>query len=54
MLYVLIKIFSHASVKRKTKKAAGFEILHFYPSFSSDTVTVKGLKIQVLLLVTIS
>ena len=29
---------------KKCKKADGFKILHFYLSFSSDIMAVKGLK----------
>ena len=36
MLYVLMKILSHASAKKADKKAEGFQILPFYGSFSSD------------------
>ena len=40
MLCVLIKIFSHASAKKKTK-AYGFQMLHFWGSFWNDIVAVK-------------
>ena len=63
MICVVMKILSHASVKKKTKRrrVSNFaivpnmllaseeikqkrnEILHFYWSFSSDIVAVKGL-----------
>ena len=40
MLYILTKVLSHASAKRKTERLQGFKmILHFYWSFSSE----KGL-----------
>ena len=39
-----MKILSHASVKKKTKKFKGFQISHFYWSFLSDTTAVKGLR----------
>ena len=43
MLRVLMQILSYASTQKKTKKKEeGFEISHFYGSFSSDMV-VKGL-----------
>ena len=38
---VLTEIFSNG--KARTKKAYGFQILHYYRSFSSDIVAVKGL-----------
>ena len=44
MLCISMKILSHASVKKTTKKADGFQILHFYGSFSSNLLAVKGLK----------
>ena len=43
MLCVLIKVLSHANVKKKTN-VLGFKISHFYWSFSSDIIAVKGLK----------
>ena len=47
MLYVLMAILSHASVKKKTKKAYGFQTLHFYWLFSSDIMAVKGLMVNI-------
>ena len=44
MLCVLMKILSHVSAKKKGKKAEGFQILHLYLSFSSDTMVVKGFR----------
>ena len=57
VLCVLTKILSHASAKKKRerererrkkkkkkKKALGFQISHFYWSFSGDIMAVKGLK----------
>ena len=44
MLYILTKVLSHASAKRKTERLQGFKmILHFYWSFSSHLMAVKGL-----------
>ena len=43
MLCVLIKILSHASVKKKTKRLMGFEFRTFNVClFSSDVMAVKG------------
>ena len=38
-----MKILSHANAKKKTKKAEGFQISHFYWSFSSDIMAAKEL-----------
>ena len=43
MLCVWMKILSHASAKKETKKAEGFQISRLYWSFSSDIKAVKGL-----------
>ena len=43
ILCVLTEILSDAKARTKKKKAYGFQISHFYRSFSSDTVAVKGL-----------
>ena len=43
MLCVLMKILSHASAKKEDKNDQGFQIWHFYWSFSSDIMAVKGL-----------
>ena len=42
MLFVLNKIFSHASVKKKTETLKGFQISQSYWLFSSVIVVVKG------------
>ena len=44
MLCVLTKTLSHAGAKKENKKAEGFQVLHFYWSFSNDIMAVKGLK----------
>ena len=44
MLWILIKIVSHASAKKK-KMAHGFQISHCYWSFSSNIMAVKWLNI---------
>ena len=44
MLCALMKVLSHASVKKKTKKLKGFKFHAFYGSFSNDIMAVKGLK----------
>ena len=36
-------LLSHASAKKKEKKTQGFQISHFYWSFSNDIVAVKWL-----------
>ena len=38
----VIKIVSHDSAKREEQKAEGFQISHFYGSFSNHTMAVKG------------
>ena len=43
MLCLLMKILSHASAKKKTKR---FQILHFYLLFLSDITAAKGLIIH--------
>ena len=43
VLCILMKIFSHASGKKKGEKAYGFKISQFYDSFSNDIMAVKGL-----------
>jgi len=43
MLCILMKILSHASAKKEDKNDQGFQIWHFYWSFSSDIMAVKGL-----------
>ena len=48
MLSVLMKILSHASAKKKTKKAYGFQISPFYWSFSSGIMAVKRLSRRVM------
>ena len=45
MLCVLMKIFSYASAKKKTN-SQGFQILHFYRSFSSDSMAVMGFSVK--------
>ena len=42
MLRVMMTILSHAGAKTRTE---GFQILHFYGSFSNDIIAVKGLKL---------
>ena len=44
MLWVLMDILPHAGAKIQTKTAYGFQISHFYGSFSNDIMAVKGLK----------
>ena len=44
ILYVLIKLFSHASEKKRNRKDEEFQISHFYWSFSSDIIAMKGLR----------
>ena len=46
MLCNFMKILSHASVKKKTKR---FQISHFCWSFSSDFLAVKGLMLLTVL-----
>ena len=47
MIGVLTRILSHASAKKeKTETVTGFKLLHFYWSFSSDIMAVKGLMFQ--------
>ena len=46
VLSVLMRILSHANAKKKMKKAYGFQILHFYGSFSNDIMAVKGLRVR--------
>ena len=41
---VLVKILLHAGAKKKTKLLTGFQILYFNWLFSSDVMSVKGLK----------
>ena len=38
-----MKIISRAIAKKKTETVKGFDIFHFYWSFSSDIMAVKGL-----------
>ena len=38
-----MEILTHASAKKENKKASAFQILHFYWSFPTDIVVVKGL-----------
>ena len=44
MLCVLVKILSHASGKKKTKRLTDFKFCNFIGSFSGDIMAVKGLK----------
>ena len=55
MLCVSIKILLHARAKKKTeiftgfklsRNIYGFQIFHFYSSFSSDIMAVMGLKLS--------
>ena len=39
----LMKIISRDSAKKEDKKASGFQIPHFYGSFSNDIMAMKGL-----------
>ena len=42
------KSFHMTSVKNKDRNSDGFQILHFYWSFSSDIMAVKGLSAPTL------
>ena len=44
MLCVSMKILSHDSAKKKTKRIQVFKCLHFYELFLSDITAVSGLK----------
>ena len=46
VLCVLMKIFSQASAKKKTKMLKGFKFPKLYWLFSSEIVAVKGVNLQ--------